>query len=114
MLGPPPHVCHHNPNPRRVAVLQSISFENYRGFRRQNLVLRPETVVVGRNNAGKSTEIEGLRLVGLVAERYQDLTYHAVPNWLEIPMTHRGVRPHDPALGMRWDDEFHQYSSPPA
>jgi len=43
-------------------MLAQIEFENFRCFERHTLVLRPLTIIVGRNNAGKSTVTEGVSL----------------------------------------------------
>ncbi len=95
-------------------MLKSMEFRNYRGFSEHLLPYHPETVIVGRNNAGKSTVIEGLRLVSIVTERYQNLNFKNVPEWLDIPMVNKGVQPNLSGLSMRWENLFHQYQDPPA
>jgi AAA15 family ATPase/GTPase len=41
-------------------MLTQLEFENFRCFGSHRLNLRPLTIIVGRNNAGKSTVTEGL------------------------------------------------------
>jgi len=95
-------------------MLQYIELTNLRCFARHRLLLRPQTVIVGRNNAGKSTVIEGFRFVGLITERYQYLNFHPVPDWLEVPRTHRGIRPALEDFDISLQNIFHRYREPPA
>jgi len=76
--------------------------------------VKPETIIVGRNNAGKSTIIEGFRLVSIVLERYKNLIYKDVPDWLDIPLAHRGVQPDLSGLNVSWENLFYRYHDPPA
>ncbi|PYS69901.1 MAG: hypothetical protein DMF73_13950 [Acidobacteria bacterium] len=43
-------------------MLTKLILRNFRGFENHELPLRETTVIVGRNNAGKSTVVEALRL----------------------------------------------------
>ncbi len=95
-------------------MLQYVELSNFRCFVRHRLPLREQTVLVGRNNAGKSTVIEGLRFIGLITERYQHLNFHPVPEWLEIPRTHRGIRPALEGFDISLENIFHRYGDPPA
>jgi len=95
-------------------MLISLEFNNYRCFFEHALPLKQETIIVGRNNAGKSTVIEGLRLISIVLERHQNLNFQDVPNWLEIPLIDRGVQPDLSGLNVSWENLFHQYHNPPA
>jgi AAA15 family ATPase/GTPase len=58
-------------------MLSEITFRNFKCFSRHTIPLRPVTVIVGRNNAGKSTVVEALRLVSLVVSRleFRDLNW---------------------------------------
>lgn len=46
-------------------MLEKIQFINYKCFEDATIPLREITIAVGKNNAGKSTMIEGLRLIAL-------------------------------------------------
>ncbi len=59
-------------------MLRSIEFQNYRCFEEHSLPVNKETIIVGRNNAGKSTIVEGLRLISLITQRYKNLNYKSV------------------------------------
>jgi hypothetical protein len=95
-------------------MLESIRFTNYKCFRDQTIPLRPSTIVLGRNNAGKSTIVEGLRLISLVANRIQHLRFHAPPAWADIYRINRGVAPSIDDLDINFEGVFHRSSDPPA
>jgi hypothetical protein len=95
-------------------MLESITLKNYRCFSDHTLPVKSETIIVGRNNAGKSTIIEGFRLVSIVLERSKNLIYKDVPDWLDIPLAHRGVQPDLSGLNVSWENLFHHYHDPPA
>ena len=44
-------------------MITEIELENYRGFSKHKIPLRPVSIIVGRNNSGKSTIIEALKKV---------------------------------------------------
>lgn len=95
-------------------MLESITLKNYRCFSDHFLPVKPETIIVGRNNAGKSTIIEAFRLFSIVLERSKNLIYKDVPDWLDIPLAHRGVQPDLSGLNVSWENLFHHYHAPPA
>ncbi|MEO1333139.1 MAG: AAA family ATPase [Myxococcota bacterium] len=47
-------------------MLTELHLRNYRCFREHKLSFKDLTIVVGGNNAGKSTVVEALRLVAMV------------------------------------------------
>lgn len=71
------------------------------------------TVVVGRNNAGKSTVVEALRLVALVVSRYQNLGFHLAPDWTTAGRGSFGVRPSLRNMEITFQGMFHRYADPP-
>lgn len=94
-------------------MLESIQFTNYRCFADHELPLSNETIVVGRNNAGKSTIVEGLRLVAIITQRHKSLTFRKVPDWIGLPVSHRGVGVSLAGLNISWQNIFHRYQDPP-
>ncbi len=91
--------------------------QNFRCFDRHMLELRPMTIIVGANNSGKSTAIEALRLVSLIANRYRFLNYTDVPAWLfesRIPKIARGVAPSLKGIEFNALSVFHNLAEPPA
>jgi len=95
-------------------MLRKIELKNYRGYEEHEIDLRDLTIVVGKNNAGKSTLIEALRLLSLVTNRYKTAPYRRVPSWLEIPTVNSGVSPSLQRIDFSYQNIYHSYSDPPA
>ena len=72
-------------------MLKKIEFENYRCFQKTSLDFRDITIIVGKNNAGKSTIVEALRLVA-AAEKKSRTTkvYTEPPEDLYLPLINKG------------------------
>jgi AAA15 family ATPase/GTPase len=66
-------------------MLNEITLQNFKCFNNNVIPFRPITIVVGRNNAGKSTIIEALRLVSLVANRWSICPYTKFHGGLIFP-----------------------------
>jgi len=95
-------------------MLCELRLTNYRGFEDHIVPFRPVTIVVGRNNAGKSTIVEALRLISIVGARYRGLTYRPPTEWLDIPRRDYGVSPSLRNIEIDFRNLFHQYREPPA
>lgn len=95
-------------------MLSSLKLTNFRCFTDHNIDLQQHSVIVGSNNAGKTTIAEALRLVSIVTSRYTTLAYHDVPDWLSVPRRYSGCRPSITGLQIRSDTIFHRYGDPPA
>lgn len=95
-------------------MLESIRFTNFKCFHNQTIPFRPSTIVAGRNNAGKSTIVEALRLVSLVANRAEHLRFFAPPPWTDLYRNQRGVQPSLDDIDINFESVFHRYNEPPA
>ncbi|MCX5905469.1 MAG: AAA family ATPase [Proteobacteria bacterium] len=95
-------------------MLIEVKLQNFRCFNDHTLPFKPTSIVIGRNNAGKSTLVEALRLVSIVVARYQSLTYHAVPKWADIPRREVGVSPSLKGMEFNFRTLFYRYNDPPA
>ena len=95
-------------------MLLELKLRNFRGFAAHRLPLRDLTVIVGKNNAGKTTLVEALRLLSVVVSRYKNLTYRRPPAWTELPIHEYGVAPSLRNLEINFQGIFHGYSDPPA
>ncbi|HZC82280.1 MAG TPA: AAA family ATPase, partial [Nitrospiraceae bacterium] len=95
-------------------MLTTIRLRNFRCFEDHTVPLKSTTIVIGRNNAGKSTLVEAFRLLATVSSRYQNLVYKPAPKWGGIPKRDFGVTPSLRGLEIRFDTLFHQYTDPPA
>jgi len=74
-------------------MLVSLRLMNFRCFDDHTIPFRARTVIIGRNNAGKSTVVEALRLVALIVERHKTASYKALPVWLDLLRGTRGIIP---------------------
>jgi energy-coupling factor transporter ATP-binding protein EcfA2 len=93
-------------------MITEIHLKNFRGFEDHFVPLRPLTIIVGRNNAGKSTIVEALRLIALVVSRFKgDLA--AIPRNWEFPKSRRGPNPFKD-LEINLKSVFFDYGAPPA
>jgi hypothetical protein len=99
-------------------MIERLRLQNFRGFEDHEIPFAATTVMVGANNAGKSTVVEALRLIALVTARLLVPNRRILepPEWLSHPEGFAGVRPafskmtpagFEPSI-------FHQYGSPPA
>lgn len=95
-------------------MLTKIKLRNFRGFVNHELPLENLTLIVGRNNAGKSTIIEALRLIALVTMRYQTVGYADPPEDLYLPDSYRGISPSLRDLDFDQLNLFYRYGNPPA
>lgn len=64
-------------------MIDSIYIENYRGFKKHTLKFKDLTLMVGKNNAGKSTVIEILRIASVIIKKYKNLSFKDVPSWIK-------------------------------
>lgn len=95
-------------------MLEELYLRNYRGFAEHRMALRAFTIAVGRNNAGKSTVVEALRLVAIVTERYRNLSYMPPPEWANLPRRYYGVSPSLKGTEINFATLYHRYGDPPA
>src|SRR5687767_6865714 len=95
-------------------MIEKLEISNSRCFTTHSVELHPTTLIVGRNNAGKSTIIEALRLIALVENRYKSLRFTPPPRWLEMSARTRGVAPSLSGYDINLDTLFHRYGDPPA
>jgi predicted ATPase len=62
--------------------IQSVTLTNFRGFRYHTVALNKLSVLVGHNNAGKTTFIDAIRLLAVACEKAQTGNYTRPPDWL--------------------------------
>jgi predicted ATP-binding protein involved in virulence len=95
-------------------MLTKIRLQNFRCFDDHTIPLRQCTVVVGMNNAGKSTLVDALRLVSIVSSRYLSLAIRQPPNWGHIALREVGVAPSIEGMEFNTQNLFHRYGELPA
>jgi energy-coupling factor transporter ATP-binding protein EcfA2 len=95
-------------------MLAQLTLRNFRGFEYHEIPFRDRTIIVGKNNAGKSTIVEALRLVSIVVSRYRNLSFHPGPEWTGAGRAAYGVRPSLKNMEITFEGMFHRYADPPA
>jgi predicted ATPase len=96
-------------------MLSALEIRNFRKFERYTVEFAQRNLLVGPNNAGKSTLIEALRLISIVVNRFGSLNFDTPPSWVPESHASRGVFPSLRNLDFDLGKEtFHQYSDPPA
>ena len=70
--------------------IQSVTLRNFRGFDFHTVAFNDQTILVGLNNAGKSTLIDGLRLLAVAAARSTTARFVSEPAWLRHAARGRG------------------------
>lgn len=93
-------------------MLTKLKLENYRCFDSHQIEFKEIAIIVGKNNAGKSTIIEALRLVSIVSTR--KLNFQLPPKWLDLKTGTKGVTPSLSGLGFSMKNIFHKYQEAPA
>lgn len=96
-------------------MITEVQLRNFKCFPNHIVPFKPNTIIVGENNAGKSTIIEALRILSVLTSKYENLNYINIPEWLEKkPDGYRGVVPSLKDYELYFDDSiFYQYRSPP-
>lgn len=73
-------------------MLDRIVLHNYRCFENSEISFRKTAIVVGNNNAGKSSLVEALRIVGEASQRFRRANYTYAPTALSLPAATKGFK----------------------
>lgn len=73
-------------------MLDSVQLKNYRCFENSNVKFKDITLIVGKNNAGKSSLLEAMRLITLAIRKATKTTYKELPADLGAPLREKGFR----------------------
>jgi len=95
-------------------MIKTLTLNNFKGFSNHTIPFCELSIIVGKNNAGKSTIVEALQLISLITNRYKKLTYVDIPAWLDLEVANRGVSPSLRGIEIGFRNIFHQYAKPPA
>jgi len=75
-------------------MIRKLRLKNYRCFEDSEIDFKKNTIIVGSNNAGKSTLTEALRIIGLAAKKFRNMAYVQAPSELLLPAITRGFYLH--------------------
>ena len=98
-------------------ILKHIEIKNYKCFESHKIYFNNLSIIVGQNNAGKSTLIETLRIISLVVERMRStVAYINAPSWTNFGKKNRGISPSLSAIDVEIESEniFFRYEYSPA
>ncbi|MDP3762024.1 MAG: AAA family ATPase [Ramlibacter sp.] len=95
-------------------MLTELRLQNFRCFEDHTIPLRACSVVVGKNNAGKSTLVDALRLVSIASSRFLTLGIRNPPNWTGRPLREVGVSPSIEGMEFNTENLFHRYGAGPS
>ena len=95
-------------------MLKKVRFENFRCFEDHEIKFGYHSLLVGKNNAGKSTCIEGLRLISLITQRLGGLAIKDPPTGMGLSKNSKGVSPSLDSISIQRECIFFRYGDPPA
>jgi energy-coupling factor transporter ATP-binding protein EcfA2 len=96
-------------------VLTKVEIKNYKCFENHNVIFNNTSIIIGQNNAGKSTLVEVLRIICLASSKLvRTANYIGAPSWSRKGPNIRGIAPSLKEIDADFDRIFYQYGSPPA
>lgn len=94
-------------------MLKQLRIRNFRCYEDCTIHFNGTSVLVGKNNAGKSTLIEALKIISSVTRKYKALRFTAPPEWIEDCLEY-GVSPNVENMNISDRGIFNMYGNPPA
>lgn len=73
-------------------MIKKLWLENYRCFEKSEIDYKDLSVFIGKNNAGKSTMIEALRMIAYASQKSIQTTYKEASNGLDISGREKGIK----------------------
>jgi predicted ATPase len=97
-------------------MLAQLRLQNFRCFDDHVVPIRNCTAIVGKNNAGKSTLVDALRLVSIASARFFTLALKPPVNWgnVRVPLRELGIAPSIEGMEFNTENLFHRNQDPPA
>ena len=95
-------------------MIKKVLIKNYRCFEKCEINFKDLTIAVGRNNAGKSTLIEALRIVSVGVNRAAAINYTTTPYLLELDVDLFVISPSIENLDISTSNIFYRYGPAPA
>ena len=94
-------------------MIKQLNITNFRCYEKSTITFNGTSILVGRNNAGKSTLIEALKIISSVTRKYKTLRFVAPPDWVVREPSY-GVSPNVENMNISDRGIFHMYGNPPA
>ena len=94
-------------------MIKKLVIKNFRCFENTIVILEDTSILVGKNNAGKSTMIEALKIIATVVRKYKKLPFVMAPDWVPNDGDN-GVSPSMDNQGISDKGLFYFYGNPPA
>lgn len=91
-----------------MAVLKKLTIRGFRCYENSTVAFQPTSILVGRNNAGKSTLIEALKIISVISRKYRTAHFISPPAWL-IGETDNGISPSIDRIGISGEGIFYMY-----
>lgn len=73
-------------------MIKKMTLKNYRCFENSNIKYKDINILVGKNNAGKSSMIEALRMIAYASQKAMNAVYKEAPSGLNISAREKGIR----------------------
>jgi predicted ATPase len=93
-------------------VLTSVRLVNFKGFQDQRIEFHRFSVVIGRNNAGKSSAFEAIRILSNVISKFASVKFSKRPPWINGDGI--GISPPIDDQQRKPETLFFRYADPPA
>ena len=92
-------------------MLKSLELRNFRGFKEHRVEFSSFSLLIGQNNAGKTTLIEALRIVALAQAKAASANFVMAPESINREVTGPVFRVSLSAIGFEYESVHHRYES---
>lgn len=94
--------------------ITQLNIINFRCFEDHIVNLtNPVSLIVGKNNAGKSTLIEAIKIISFAIQKAQSKSFTDSKNYFDLPLTYRGLELNLDDIGIEQQNLFFYYDTPP-
>lgn len=94
-------------------MLRKLIIKNFRCYEKSTITFNGTSILVGKNNAGKSTMIEALKIISSVTRKYRTARFVDPPEWVPKVDSY-GVSPNVENMNISDRGIFYLYGNPPA
>lgn len=94
-------------------MIKRLTITNFRCYKNSTIFFEGTSILVGRNNAGKSTLIEALKIISVITRKYKTLRFVASPDWVKECVDF-GVSPAVENMNISDRGIFYMYGEEPA